>query len=110
PLVLDSPLSARCSPQPPHPTPHALSPSPRPSAGLSSPPANIATSAVPSIVTPIVNGFAGIPHQPNGHPAVEAVYANGLPAYSAQSPTAADTLQQAFTGVQQYTGKPRPLV
>ncbi|XP_048832913.1 CUGBP Elav-like family member 5a isoform X4 [Brienomyrus brachyistius] len=71
--------------------------------GLSSPPANIATSAVPSIVTPIVNGFAGIPHQPNGHPAVEAVYANGLPAYSAQSPTAADTLQQAFTGVQQYT-------
>ncbi|XP_039622745.1 CUGBP Elav-like family member 5a isoform X3 [Erpetoichthys calabaricus] len=70
--------------------------------GLSSPPA-IATSAVPSIVTPIVNGFTGIPHQPNGHPAVEAVYTNGLPPYSAQSPTAADTLQQAFTGVQQYT-------
>ncbi|XP_064186343.1 CUGBP Elav-like family member 5a isoform X8 [Anguilla rostrata] len=67
--------------------------------GLSSPP----TSAVPSIVTPIVNGFTGIPHQPNGHPAVEAVYTNGLPPYSAQSPTAADTLQQAFTGVQQYT-------
>ncbi|KAJ8278852.1 hypothetical protein COCON_G00059180 [Conger conger] len=71
--------------------------------GLSSPPANIATSGVPSIVTPIVNGFTGIPHQPNGHPAVEAVYTNGLPPYSAQSPTAADTLQQAFTGVQQYT-------
>ncbi|XP_035272068.1 CUGBP Elav-like family member 5a isoform X6 [Anguilla anguilla] len=71
--------------------------------GLSSPPTNIATSAVPSIVTPIVNGFTGIPHQPNGHPAVEAVYTNGLPPYSAQSPTAADTLQQAFTGVQQYT-------
>uniref|UniRef100_W5ME40 Cugbp, Elav-like family member 5a n=1 Tax=Lepisosteus oculatus TaxID=7918 RepID=W5ME40_LEPOC len=75
------------------------------SAGLSSPPANIAPSAVPSIVTPIVNSFTGIPHQPNGHPAVEAVYTNGLPPYSApaQSPTAADTLQQAFTGVQQYT-------
>lgn len=72
--------------------------------GLSSPPANITSSAVPSIVTPIVNGFTGIPHQPNGHPAVEAVYANGLPPYSTQSPTAADTLQQAFTGVQQYTG------
>uniref|UniRef100_H3CZ62 Cugbp, Elav-like family member 5a n=1 Tax=Tetraodon nigroviridis TaxID=99883 RepID=H3CZ62_TETNG len=72
-------------------------------AGLSSPPANITTSAVPSIVTPIVNGFTGIPHQPNGHPAVETVYTNGLPAYSTQSPTAADTLQQAFTGVQQYT-------
>lgn len=73
-------------------------------AGLSSPPANITTSAVPSIVTPIVNGFTSIPHQPNGHPAVEAVYTNGLPPYSTQSPTAADTLQQAFTGVQQYTG------
>ncbi|XP_072294241.1 CUGBP Elav-like family member 5a isoform X4 [Eucyclogobius newberryi] len=70
--------------------------------GLSSPPANITTSAVPSLVTPIVNGFTGIPHQPNGHPQVEAVYTNGLPPYS-QSPTAADTLQQAFTGVQQYT-------
>ncbi|XP_038858308.1 CUGBP Elav-like family member 4 isoform X24 [Salvelinus namaycush] len=66
-----------------------------------SPPANITT---PSIVTPIVNGFTGIPHhQPNGHPAVETMYSNGLPSYSTQSPTAADTLQQAFTGVQQYT-------
>ncbi|XP_056615863.1 CUGBP Elav-like family member 5a isoform X3 [Triplophysa dalaica] len=73
------------------------------SLGLSSPPANITTSAVPSIVTPIVNGFTSIPHQPNGHPAVEAVYTNGLSPYSTQSPTAADTLQQAFTGVQQYT-------
>ncbi|XP_026054092.1 CUGBP Elav-like family member 5a isoform X7 [Carassius auratus] len=72
-------------------------------AGLSSPPANITTSGVPSIVTPIVNGFTSIPHQPNGHPAVEAMYTNGLPPYSTQSPTAADTLQQAFTGVQQYT-------
>lgn len=62
---------------------------------------------MPSIVTPIVNGFTGIPHQPNGHPAVEAVYTNGLPSYSTQSPTAADTLQQAFTGVQQYTGVKR---
>ncbi|XP_062279570.1 CUGBP Elav-like family member 5a isoform X20 [Scomber scombrus] len=75
-----------------------------PVSGLSSPPANITTSGVPSIVTPIVNGFTGIPHQPNGHPAVETVYTNGLPPYSTQSPTAADTLQQAFTGVQQYTG------
>ncbi|KAK0132804.1 CUGBP Elav-like family member 5 [Merluccius polli] len=73
-----------------------------PVSSLSSPPANITTS-VPSIVTPLVNGFTGLPHQPNGHPAVEAVYANGLPPYSTQSPSAADTLQQAFTGVQQYT-------
>ena len=78
---------------------------PVPLAGLSSPPANITTS-VPSLVTPMVNGFTGIPHQPNGHPAVEAVYTNGLPSYSTQSPSAADTLQQAFTGVQQYTGTP----
>uniref|UniRef100_A0A674E0Y6 Cugbp, Elav-like family member 5a n=1 Tax=Salmo trutta TaxID=8032 RepID=A0A674E0Y6_SALTR len=60
--------------------------------------------ALGNIVTPIVNGFTGIPHhQPNGHPAVETMYSNGLPSYSTQSPTAADTLQQAFTGVQQYT-------
>ncbi|KAL1251315.1 hypothetical protein QQF64_019111, partial [Cirrhinus molitorella] len=83
---------------------NSLPPTPMtPVSGLSSPPANITTSAVPSIVTPIVNGFTSIPHQPNGHPAVEAVYTNGLPPYSTQSPTAADTLQQAFTGVQQYT-------
>nr|XP_061790569.1 CUGBP Elav-like family member 5a isoform X3 [Nerophis lumbriciformis] len=83
---------------------NSLPPTPMtPVSGLSSPPANITTSAVPSIVTPIVNGFTGIPHQPNGHPAVETVYTNGLPPYSTQSPTAADTLQQAFTGVQQYT-------
>ncbi|XP_054586103.1 CUGBP Elav-like family member 5a isoform X12 [Nothobranchius furzeri] len=83
---------------------NSLPPTPMtPMSGLSSPPANITTSAVPSIVTPIVNGFTGIPHQPNGHPAVETVYTNGLPPYSTQSPTAADTLQQAFTGVQQYT-------
>ncbi|XP_061098921.1 CUGBP Elav-like family member 5 [Conger conger] len=75
-----------------------------PVSGLTSPPASI-SSAVPSLVTPIVNGFAGIPHQPNGHPphAVEALYTSGPHPYPAQSPTAADTLQQAFTGIQQYT-------
>ncbi|XP_073332312.1 CUGBP Elav-like family member 5a isoform X12 [Pagrus major] len=82
---------------------NSLPPTPMTPVSGDSPPANITTSAVPSIVTPIVNGFTGIPHQPNGHPAVEAVYTNGLPPYSTQSPTAADTLQQAFTGVQQYT-------
>ncbi|XP_053178901.1 CUGBP Elav-like family member 5a isoform X40 [Scomber japonicus] len=82
---------------------NSLPPTPMTPVSGDSPPANITTSAVPSIVTPIVNGFTGIPHQPNGHPAVETVYTNGLPPYSTQSPTAADTLQQAFTGVQQYT-------
>ncbi|XP_028258849.1 CUGBP Elav-like family member 5a isoform X13 [Parambassis ranga] len=82
---------------------NSLPPTPMTPVSGDSPPANITTSAVPSIVTPIVNGFTGIPHQPNGHPAVETVYTNGLSPYSTQSPTAADTLQQAFTGVQQYT-------
>ncbi|XP_076151034.1 CUGBP Elav-like family member 5 isoform X1 [Alosa pseudoharengus] len=72
--------------------------------GLSSPPASLHPSAaVASLVTPMVNGYTGVPPQPSGHPAVEAMYANSLPPYSAHSPTAADTLQQAFTGVQQYT-------
>ncbi|XP_035383670.1 CUGBP Elav-like family member 5 isoform X1 [Electrophorus electricus] len=83
---------------------NGLPPTPMtPVSGLSSPPASLASSAVPSIVTPIVNGFAGIAPQPNGHPLEAAVYTNGLPAYSTQSPTATETLQQAFTGVQQYT-------
>ncbi|XP_030631825.1 CUGBP Elav-like family member 5 isoform X14 [Chanos chanos] len=52
----------------------------------------------PTPMTPV----SGMLPFPNGHP-VEAVYTNGLQPYSTQSPTAADTLQQAFTGVQQYT-------
>ncbi|XP_028258857.1 CUGBP Elav-like family member 5a isoform X20 [Parambassis ranga] len=52
--------------------------------------------------TPMTPVSGDIPF-PNGHPAVETVYTNGLSPYSTQSPTAADTLQQAFTGVQQYT-------
>ncbi|XP_060701918.1 CUGBP Elav-like family member 4 isoform X24 [Hemiscyllium ocellatum] len=74
-----------------------------PTSGLSSPP-GIAAPAVPSIVSPIgVNGYTGLSTQHNGHPTVEAVYANGIHPYTAQSPSAADALQQAFTGVQQYT-------
>ncbi|XP_059494563.1 CUGBP Elav-like family member 4 isoform X2 [Stegostoma tigrinum] len=74
-----------------------------PTSGLSSPP-GIAAPAVPSIVSPMgVNGYTGLSTQHNGHPTVEAVYANGIHPYTAQSPSAADALQQAFTGVQQYT-------
>ncbi|XP_060701926.1 CUGBP Elav-like family member 4 isoform X32 [Hemiscyllium ocellatum] len=79
-----------------------------PTSGLSSPP-GIAAPAVPSIVSPIgVNGYTGLSTQHNGHPTVEAVYANGIHPYTAQSPSAADALQQAFTGVQQYTAAMYP--
>ncbi|CDQ84954.1 unnamed protein product [Oncorhynchus mykiss] len=69
--------------------------------GLSSPPAAL-PSSLTSLVAPMMNGYTGLTHQANGHP-LETLYTNGLPTYSTQSPTAADTLQQAFTGVQQYT-------
>ncbi|XP_040191997.1 CUGBP Elav-like family member 4 isoform X7 [Rana temporaria] len=73
-----------------------------PTSGGSTPP-GITAPAVPSIPSPIgVNGFTGIPPQANGQPAAEAVFANGIHPYPAQSPTAADPLQQAYAGVQQY--------
>nr|XP_040129546.1 CUGBP Elav-like family member 4 isoform X16 [Ictidomys tridecemlineatus] len=74
-----------------------------PTSGGSTPP-GITAPAVPSIPSPIgVNGFTGLPPQANGQPAAEAVFANGIHPYpAAQSPTAADPLQQAYAGVQQY--------
>nr|XP_040129532.1 CUGBP Elav-like family member 4 isoform X13 [Ictidomys tridecemlineatus] len=76
-----------------------------PTSGGSTPP-GITAPAVPSIPSPIgVNGFTGLPPQANGQPAAEAVFANGIHPYpAAQSPTAADPLQQAYAGVQQYAG------
>ncbi|XP_078076924.1 CUGBP Elav-like family member 4 isoform X3 [Mustelus asterias] len=66
-------------------------------------PPGITAPAVPSIPSPIgVNGFTGLPPQANGQPTAEAVFANGIHPYPAQSPTAADPLQQAYAGVQQY--------
>nr|XP_029505374.1 CUGBP Elav-like family member 5 [Oncorhynchus nerka] len=69
--------------------------------GLSSPPSTM-PSSLPSLVTPMMNGYTGLAPQANMHP-LETLYTNGLPPYSTQSPTSADTLQQTFTGVQQYT-------
>uniref|UniRef100_A0A8K9WSP5 RRM domain-containing protein n=1 Tax=Oncorhynchus mykiss TaxID=8022 RepID=A0A8K9WSP5_ONCMY len=62
--------------------------------------------SIQGIPSPIsVNGFNGMPPpQANGQPPAEAVYTNGIHPYPAQSPTAADHLQQAYTGVQQYAG------
>ncbi|XP_066843055.1 CUGBP Elav-like family member 4 isoform X9 [Anser cygnoides] len=73
-----------------------------PTSGGSTPP-GITAPTVPSIPSPIgVNGFTGLLPQANGQPTAEAVFANGIHPYPAQSPTAADPLQQAYAGVQQY--------
>nr|XP_046169072.1 CUGBP Elav-like family member 4 isoform X11 [Oncorhynchus gorbuscha] len=78
-----------------------------PTSGGSTPP-GISGPTVTSIPSPIsVNGFNGMPPpQANGQPPAEAVYTNGIHPYPAQSPTAADHLQQAYTGVQQYAAYP----
>ncbi|XP_049979434.1 CUGBP Elav-like family member 5 isoform X8 [Alexandromys fortis] len=75
-----------------------------PASGLHSPPL-LGTAAVPGLVAPIPNGFPGVLPFPGSHPALETVYANGLVPYPAQSPTVAETLHPAFSGVQQYTGR-----
>ncbi|XP_074667456.1 CUGBP Elav-like family member 4 isoform X5 [Strix aluco] len=79
-----------------------------PTSGGSTPP-GITAPAVPNIPSPIgVNGFTSLPPQANGQPTTEAVFANGIHPYPAQSPTAADPLQQAYAGVQQYAGPAYP--
>ncbi|NXW41971.1 CELF5 protein, partial [Nyctiprogne leucopyga] len=101
-----------------------------PASGLHTPPL-LGTAAMPGLVAPISNGFTGAVPFPNGHPALETVYTNGLVPYSdslgrgvggerqrtqvipfamllimffsaAQSPSVAETLHPTFTGVQQY--------
>ncbi|XP_042198890.1 CUGBP Elav-like family member 4 isoform X8 [Callorhinchus milii] len=73
------------------------------SVGTSTPP-GISAAAVPSIAAPIgVNGFSAMPPQTNGQPTSDAIYANGIHPYPAQSPTVADPLQQAYAGMQHYT-------
>ncbi|NXL09460.1 CELF5 protein, partial [Mesembrinibis cayennensis] len=95
-----------------------------PTSGLHSPPL-LGTAAMPGLVAPISNGFTGVVPFPNGHPTLETVYTNGLVPYSgtesrkktplipfavllimffsaAQSPSVAESLHPAFTGVQQY--------
>ncbi|XP_077697897.1 CUGBP Elav-like family member 5 isoform X5 [Eretmochelys imbricata] len=74
-----------------------------PTSGLHSPPL-LGTAAVPGLVAPITNGFTGVVPFPSSHPTLETVYANGLVPYPAQSPSVAETLHPAFTGVQQYAG------
>ncbi|XP_075907961.1 CUGBP Elav-like family member 4 isoform X1 [Petromyzon marinus] len=73
-----------------------------PTSGGSTPP-GIGSSGLPALAPPpmSLNGFTALPPQHNGQP--EALYSNGLHPYPAQSPTAADPMQQAYAGIQQYT-------
>ncbi|XP_035425892.1 CUGBP Elav-like family member 5 isoform X3 [Cygnus atratus] len=75
--------------------------------GLHSPPL-LGTTGVPGLVAPISNGFTSVVPFPNGHPTLETVYTSGFVPYSAQSPSVAETLHPAFTGVQQYAGTSFP--
>ncbi|XP_059943585.1 CUGBP Elav-like family member 3 isoform X25 [Mesoplodon densirostris] len=81
-----------------------------PSSGTSTPPAIAATpvSAIPAALG--VNGYSPVPTQPTGQPAPDALYPNGVHPYPAQSPAApVDPLQQAYAGMQHYTGEePQP--
>uniref|UniRef100_A0A6I8P932 CUGBP Elav-like family member 3 n=1 Tax=Ornithorhynchus anatinus TaxID=9258 RepID=A0A6I8P932_ORNAN len=73
--------------------------------GTSTPPAIPATpvSAIPALG---VNSFSPVPAQPPaGQPGSDALYTNGVHPYPAQSPAApVDPLQQAYAGMQHYTG------
>ncbi|XP_041665613.1 CUGBP Elav-like family member 3 isoform X3 [Cheilinus undulatus] len=74
-----------------------------PSSGTSTPP-SIAATPVPALPPPIaVNSYPSVPAPPNSQSATEALYTNGVHAYQAQSPVL-DPLQQAYTGMQHYTG------
>nr|XP_058936503.1 CUGBP Elav-like family member 3 isoform X30 [Kogia breviceps] len=80
-----------------------------PSSGTSTPPAIAATpvSAIPAALG--VNGYSPVPTQPTGQPAPDALYPNGVHPYPAQSPAApVDPLQQAYAGMQHYTGPAYP--
>ncbi|XP_052035832.1 CUGBP Elav-like family member 3 isoform X14 [Apodemus sylvaticus] len=75
-----------------------------PASGTSTPPAIAATpvSAIPAALG--VNGYSPVPTQPTGQPAPDALYPNGVHPYPAQSPAPVEPLQQAYAGMQHYTG------
>ncbi|KAG9355348.1 hypothetical protein JZ751_000186 [Albula glossodonta] len=77
-----------------------------PSSGTNTPP-TIAATPMPALPPPIgINGFSPLSATANGQPASETLYTNGVHPYPAQSPAAAlDPLQQAYAGMQHYTGK-----
>uniref|UniRef100_A0A671MGV4 CUGBP Elav-like family member 3 n=1 Tax=Sinocyclocheilus anshuiensis TaxID=1608454 RepID=A0A671MGV4_9TELE len=80
-----------------------------PSSGTSTPPA-IAATPLPALPPPIaLNSYPQVPAPPNGQSASETLYTNGVHPYQAQSP-ALDPLQQAYTGMQHYTGEASELL
>ncbi|XP_063735851.1 CUGBP Elav-like family member 3 isoform X6 [Eleginops maclovinus] len=65
----------------------------------------IATPITPITPSSGVNGYSSLPAPSNGQQATEALYSNGVHPYQAQSPVATlDPLQQAYAGMQHYTG------
>ncbi|XP_044309357.1 CUGBP Elav-like family member 5 [Varanus komodoensis] len=69
--------------------------------GLHSPPV-LGTAAIPGLVTPVGNHFAGVVPIPSSHPTLEPVYTSNLVPCATQNPSVAETLHPAFSGVQQY--------
>uniref|UniRef100_A0A8C2FNN2 CUGBP Elav-like family member 3 n=1 Tax=Cyprinus carpio TaxID=7962 RepID=A0A8C2FNN2_CYPCA len=70
----------------------------------------IAATPVPALPPPMaVNSYSQLPAPPNGQSASETLYTNGVHPYQAQSP-ALDPLQQAYTGMQHYTGEASELL
>ncbi|NWI20434.1 CELF5 protein, partial [Crypturellus soui] len=64
-----------------------------PASGLHSPPL-LGTAAVPGLVAPIPNGFTGVVPFPNGHPALDTVYTNGLVPYSGMEGEGKERIQE----------------
>ncbi|XP_029587117.1 CUGBP Elav-like family member 3 isoform X1 [Salmo trutta] len=67
--------------------------------GTSTPP-TMAATPVPALPPPL--SYPPVPAPPNGQPASETLYTNGVHSYQAQSPVL-DPIQQAYAGMQHYT-------
>ncbi|CAI5798889.1 CUGBP Elav-like family member 5 isoform X2 [Podarcis lilfordi] len=71
--------------------------------GLHSPPL-LGTTAIPGLVAPITNSFAGVVPIPSSHPTLEAVYTNGLLPCTAVYPAT------TITPVAQPIPQPLPII
>nr|XP_046218459.1 CUGBP Elav-like family member 3 isoform X1 [Oncorhynchus gorbuscha]XP_046218460.1 CUGBP Elav-like family member 3 isoform X1 [Oncorhynchus gorbuscha] len=70
------------------------------SSGTSTPP-TMAATPVPALPPPL--SYPPVPAPPNGQSVSETLYTNGVHSYQAQTPVL-DSLQQAYAGMQHYTG------